>query len=211
MDGNEWNEFTTPEQNVFSEPDEFVRSYMNESAQKIQERVNRNAEQMKDETEDSEESGDREEVPDAEEEKESSNEIEHDSLRELIVEAAEQAHASRSTSRVCRVGSQVNRAEQGDSSEWLCLSTARVSRCSAVQSACTSGQRVPLRKVDAMHICVPKDSKTLRTVSRRLALDSLLRDIHTSARSESVDLDELVRALEQSPRSYRTLISVDEC
>ncbi len=141
---------------------------------------------------------------------ESSGRVELDNdwieLSAHFVETERDSSESTGEKKVCRVGSKVNRVEEG---ELLCISSGEVAECSSRETDCASSKRVPLRQVTATHVCLPADSKSLETVRRKYQLSEKLEDLNE--KRDSLDLSEFLRALEKSPRSHRKQIRVDSC
>ena len=155
MDGNEWNEFTTPEFKVYESADPFVRSYKSEKPGKINERVSEIADEklklkLEKQEEKEIESENKKEKSNSEERRESSSEEKKSELKsdrsaekveldhELIKSAPYEEHESADSEstgekKVCRVGSKVNRVEEG---ELLCISIGEVAECSSRETDC---------------------------------------------------------------------------
>ena len=213
MDGNEWNEFTTPEFKVYQNPDPFVRSYKSDKPKSIDERVSAVAEEKRNlqrEQDKKSSSSSKVDIPETpRNNKESNLELEPESVNEAALDeesSSEDKSSKPKTKKVCRVGSKVSKIEEG---ELLCVSVGEVPKCSQRESDCSGEQRVPVRHVKSTHVCLPRDSKTLKAVAKKFELEEDLVDLQE--KKESVDLQELVRALEKSPRSSRKEFGIDSC
>ena len=144
MDGNKWDEFTTVDHKIFSEPERFVNAYSSDSIKKLDEDIIRQSNvavqqrlqaaadrQSVRAKADSSLEEQRAAASSGYEEQEASGRQESDESSEAP--ASNDASESPASDKVCRVGFRVNRVVSGDA---ICVSTSVAPQCSTDLSAC---------------------------------------------------------------------------
>ena len=232
MDGNKWDEFTTVDHKIFSEPERFVNAYSSDSIKKldgaivrqsnvaVQQRLQRAADRqaMRAKADSSLEGvgleADEQRLPVSsgyEEQEASVGRARDASARRAsddssVRRALDDASEGPASDKVCRVGFRVNRVVPGNA---VCVSTSVVPQCSADLSACRDSERVSRRHASVAHICVPKNSASLRSAATAIADASPNLDKATTLTEER--LRYVVKIFERSPRSEYREYGVDMC
>jgi hypothetical protein len=207
MNGNKWDEYTTPEHKTYITPDNFVESFKSKSLEKLAKTRSRIADRklsLKLKERSSESS---QEKLDRERSEESSRELDFSSISSSPYEEESSSELFKSgkpshSKRACQVGMKVNRVKVGDR---VCISTGSVPKCVLDSSECASREKSPLRHVKVPHICVPSNSKTLDRLEKHFGPE--LENVAQQADR----VHHFVRVIETSPRSEYREIGVDIC
>ena len=227
MDGNKWDEFTTVDHKIFSEPERFVNTYSSDSIKKLDEDIIRQSnvavqqrlqaaadrQSVRAKADSSlEADAQRPAVSSGYEEQEASEGRARDASGRRASDDSSEAPASNDASegpasdKVCRVGFRVNRVVSGNA---ICVSTSVVPRCSRDLSECPESERASRRHASVAHICVPKNSAALRSAGTAIADASPALDKVMTQSEER--LRYVVKIFERSPRSEYREFGVDMC
>lgn len=211
MDGNKWNEHTTIDHKTFSTPERFVNSFATDSLKSLDDAIVResNVAVQQRFLNASERQWVRSNVKTA-------SSLEADERRPIISSGYEEQDVllqrpdasaeGPASDRVCRVGYRVNRVVSGNT---ICVSTSAVPRCSSDVSACRESARVSRRHVTTSHICVPKDSSSLRSAAA--AISDTSADLDKVISLPEQRLQYVLKIFERSPRSEYREFGVDMC
>ena len=215
MDGNKWDEFTTVDHKIFSEPERFVNTYSSDSIKKldgavvrqsniaVQQRLQRAADRQ---SVRAKADSSLEAVGLESDEQLTAVSSGYEEQEALIGRVRDDASAGPASDKVCRVGFRVNRVVPGNE---VCVSTTVVPQCSADLSACREPELVSRRHASVAHICVPKNSASLRSAATAIADASPTLDKATTLSEER--LRYVVKIFERSPRSEYREYGVDMC
>ena len=225
MDGNKWDEFTTVDHKIFSEPERFVNTYSSDSIKKldadiirqsnvaVQQRLQVAADRhsVRAKADSSLEADEqRVAVSSGYEEQEASvgrdTSVRRASDDSLEAPASNDASEGPASDKVCRVGFRVNRVVSGNA---ICVSTTVVARCTTDLSVCREPERFSRRHMSVAHICVPKNSSALRSAGTAIVDASPALDKVMTQSEER--LQYVVKIFERSPRSEYREFGVDMC
>ena len=231
MDGNKWDEFTTVDHKIYSEPERFVSAYSSDSIKKldadiirqsnvaVQQRLQAAADRqtVRAKADSSLEADEQRAAAAASgyEEQEAAGPavgrtrggpVRRASEESLEAPASNDGSEGPASDKVCRVGFRVNRVVSGNS---ICVSTTVVPRCSTDLSQCREPERFSRQHVSVAHICVPKDSSALRSAGTAIADSTPALDKVMTQSEER--LQYVVKIFERSPRSEYREFGVDMC
>ena len=195
--------FATIDQKIFSEPERFVKTYSSDSIKKldgavvrqsnvaVQQRLQRAADRqslrakadiiLEAKAVGLEADEQHPAISSGYEEQEASIGRARDVSGRRASDDSSEAPANNDASDVCRVGYRVTRVVLGSA---ICVSTTVVPQCSVDLSACRQSERVSRRHASVAHICVPKNSASLRSAATAIADASSTLDKATTLSEE---------------------------